>query len=239
MQEGKTGFAEYEYSGTEMYLGFAPIQSLGWSIAVQAEKSEMLSGIQNLRRSSIIVSMLFLIISLALSYLYSIKLINRIKTLRNYSMYLGEYDLSKDISPELLNLEDEIGDLAKSFLSFTQKIRSMIIDVKSSVSKTSNAIRNISAATEITGKAAEQIAVSSSEVANSTVKQSRYVETIVNLSNKNKDEVIKGLKQKMRWKKPKGQRLVLKQEGSIFKSIGQLMDVRENMEIATKICPKP
>ncbi|NMB95175.1 MAG: hypothetical protein GYA02_00950 [Clostridiaceae bacterium] len=236
MQEGKTGFAEYEYSGTEMYLGFAPIQSLGWSIAVQAEKSEMLSGIQNLRRSSIIVSMLFLIISLALSYLYSIKLINRIKTLRNYSMYLGEYDLSKDISPELLNLEDEIGDLAKSFLSFTQKIRSMIIDVKSSVSKTSNAIRNISAATEITGKAAEQIAVSSSEVANSTVKQSRYVETIVNLSNKNKDEVIKGFEITENALEEAKRSTSGAEAGkeSIFKSIGQLMDVRENMEIATK-----
>lgn len=236
MQDGKTGFAEYEYLGTEMYLGFAPIKSLGWSIAVQAEKSEMLSGVIKLQRSSLIVSLLFLIISLILAYLYSIKLINKIEILRNYSMNLGEYDLSKDIPPELLKQKDEIGDLAKAFSIFTQKIRSMIKEVKDSVNKTSTAVQNIHAATEATSKAAEQIAAASSEVANRTSKQNQYVETIVNLSNKNKNEVIKGFEIAQNALQEAKNSTSGAQAGkeTIFKSIEQLMDVRGNMETAAK-----
>ncbi|HHV96959.1 MAG TPA: hypothetical protein GXX37_10895 [Clostridiaceae bacterium] len=236
MQEGKTGFAEYEYLGTEMYLGFAPIKSLGWSIAVQAEKSEMLSGVIKLQRSGIIVSLLFLIISLILAYLYSMKLINKIKILRNYSVYLGEYDLSKDIPSELLKLKDEIGDLAKAFSIFTQKIRSMIKGVKDSVNKTSIAVQNIHAATEATSKAAEQIAASSSEVANNASKQSQYVENIVNLSNKNKDEVIKGFEiaQKALDEAKRSTSDAHAGKEAIFKAIEQLIDVRDKMETTAK-----
>lgn len=135
MIKGETGFGEYEYNGVPMYLGFSPISYWGWSVAVQVEQEELLSGLSILKRDTILTSLIFLALSLLVVYFFAMRLTKHLENLKYYTTLLGEFDLTFAISDELLKQNDEIGEMSNDFHLFINSVRNM---VKSIVDETQN-----------------------------------------------------------------------------------------------------
>ena len=235
MKNGETGFGEYEYNGTEMYLGFSPIKSLNWSIAVQANKSEMLASLSDLQVTYLVMSIIFLFAGIIIVYLFSINLTKHLVSLKKYTAYLEKFDLSQDIPAGLIKQKDELGELARAFSAFVIKIRTLVREIKTSAAKTAESAGQISSTAEITGKSAEQIAVASGEVALGASKQTGFVDTVMSLINKNRNEV--GIGFDMVSQALDNARISTKiaetGKASIFASIEQLSNVGRSVEAAT------
>lgn len=63
MLANKNGVGEYNYKATDRYVAYAPIQDTTWILGVVAIKSEVMSGIDQLRNMSILLSVLFILVS--------------------------------------------------------------------------------------------------------------------------------------------------------------------------------
>lgn len=235
MKEGKTGFGEYEYNNTPMFLGFSPISGDGWSVAVQAESAELLSGLSILKRNTIIASLAFLLTSFAIVYFFTGRLTKHLKKLKYYTGLLGEFNLDFEISEDLLKQKDEIGDLSNSFKKFTTEVRGLIREVRASIIETSNAAANIFSSAEATGKSAEQIAKSSSEVASGTSRQIEHFETVMGMINRNNEDVKKGFEIVGRTLENARSSTMIAESGksSIIDSINDLKRVSIAVESAT------
>ncbi len=187
MIKGETGFGGYEYNNVPMYLGFSPVSFSGWSVAVQVEKAELLSGLSILKRDTILTSLIFLAVGLLVVYLFTMRLTKYLAKLKYYTTLLGEFDLTFEISDELLKQNDEIGEMSNYFRLFIKSVHTM---VKSIVDETRNVnalvamfhqniadltreledaaatVQELSAGMEETASSTEEITITSNEIEN-------------------------------------------------------------------------
>lgn len=186
MVKGETGFDEYEYRETPMYLGFSPVPYSGWSAAVQVEKNELLSGLSVLKRDTVLASSIFLVLSLLAVYLFARRLTKHLEKMKHYTTLLGEFDLTFEISDELLKQKDEIGEMSYNFRLFVDSVHNM---VKKIINETRNlntraalsyqniaaltgeledaavTVQELSAGMEVTASSTEEITATSNEIA--------------------------------------------------------------------------
>ncbi len=235
MMDGENGFGEYEYNGVDMYLGFAHIDSLNWSIALQAYKSEMFSSLADMRKAFLFLSVFFLLAGIITVYLFSINLTKQLTNLKKYAAFLERFDLSQDVPARLVKQKDEVGQLAGTFLKFVVRIRELVRNIKASSVKTTESAMQIAGIAEATGKSAEQIAAASGEVATGTSKQNEFVEMVIDLINKNKEEVEKGFATVRQALDNARVSTKIAETGrdSIFASIEKMSNVSRTVETAT------
>ncbi len=79
MIRGESGFDEYNFMGSDRFFGFAPIRGMGWSIAVGAQKAEVLQGAATMRWNILIVSFVCIFIGIILSILLSLNITKPLK----------------------------------------------------------------------------------------------------------------------------------------------------------------
>lgn len=235
MMGGESGFGEYEYNGVDMYLGFSHIDSLNWSIALQTHKSEMFSSLDDLRKAFLFLSVIFLLAGIITVYLFSINLTKQLTNLKKYAAFLEKFDLSQDVPARLVKHKDEVGQLAGTFLKFVVRIRELVSNIKAGSVKTTESAVQIAGIADATGKSAEQIAAASGEVAAGTSKQNEFVETVIDLINKNKEEVEKGFAMVRQALDNARVSTKIAETGrdSIFASIEKMSNVSRTVETAT------
>ncbi len=129
MTDGKTGYGEYRFSGTDQFIGYTLIPETTWSIAVGAGKKQAFKLITTMRSYIILLSVGFIIIGAIISILISRSIvrpiINTTAMLKDISE--GDGDLTKRLA---INTSNEIGDLAQYFNKFIKKLQDIIINIK-------------------------------------------------------------------------------------------------------------
>lgn len=125
MIKGESGFSECSFMGSESVLGYAPIEGTTWLIAVGADKKILFRHVYSMQMPLVIFSVLILLISIIISLLISRNLVRPIqettKMLKDLSE--GSGDLTKRLNAKS---NDEIGDIARYFNIFIEKLQSMI-----------------------------------------------------------------------------------------------------------------
>jgi len=79
MVRGESGFDEYRFMGTDRFFGFSPIEGTGWSIAVGAERADVLKGLVTMRWSILLVSLACLFVGVFLAMLLSFNITSPLK----------------------------------------------------------------------------------------------------------------------------------------------------------------
>jgi len=143
MTEGVTGFSEYKYHGTSKVLGFAPLEKYGWSIAVSADRSEMLSGMNTLAINFLIISLLFLLAGLVVAYFIGKGISIPIVRLSREGYIMSKGDFSHDMEDIYTRRQDEIGELARSFNSINTNVAKIIRNVVEEANAVNKAIKNV------------------------------------------------------------------------------------------------
>ena len=133
-------------------------KKLNWNYIYFIEKSEFSKGANIIGIKIIIVVVLAIIAAVILSYIIANKLSKPIKFLEKHLEVLGQGDFTKEIPEEYIRSTGEIGGIAASLQQMQNSVRGMLGNVKE------NSIL-VEAETESLFTSAEEIAASSSEVA--------------------------------------------------------------------------
>lgn len=118
----------YNYKGEEKVSAFAPINGTGWSVAVTGITSELEKELNSLR--TILLWVLLPIIVLCIVFIWFI-ITKTIAPLKQTTKMLkeiadGEGDLTRRINAAS---QDEVGDMAKYFNQFVEKIQKIMKDI--------------------------------------------------------------------------------------------------------------
>jgi methyl-accepting chemotaxis protein len=192
MSEGKTGFGEYKFNGTPKLIGYAPVKERVWSVAVEMDKKEVLSGLTELKTKFIIISTISSLIGILVSYIIAVGIDKPIKFLTGECDKMANGDFTLILNDKYTKRKDEIGNLAKSFnqinISVSEIIRNVMSEANNvnsfvntsthSISQLNTMIEELSSITEEISSGMGRTATSTVEMKNSSADIKKSVESI-------------------------------------------------------------
>ncbi len=126
MADGKAGFGEYESNGESKYMGYAPIGDLGWSFALEINKEEVLSSLNKLQESFILIILLSLIVSFIVVYFISDRINKPIEYLTRICHEMAEGNFTKQLEDKYKKRKDETGRLSVAFQTIADLFRKLL-----------------------------------------------------------------------------------------------------------------
>ncbi len=163
MVKGETGVTTYEYDGVGKMVGFAPVKSAGWALAVSVPVSEATEELVDLTWISLITILVVLLIAAFIIVWFARQIARPIMLLEGAADKIAGGDLSQNN----LNIHsnDEIGRLAKSFEKMAQNVRGLIKQISSDAEQLAASSEELTASAEQSAQASNQVAISMTEVA--------------------------------------------------------------------------
>ena len=194
MMQGETGFEEYKYKGVSKIVGFAPIPGYGWSIAVSVDKDEMMSEVDNLRVTFVVISVLFLVIGFIVSFFMGKSISKPVTDLTKQCITMSEGDFTTDMNEKYAKRRDEVGELTRGFkkinenvskiiknvISESKSVDNAIIIASESMSKLNNEIQVMSSITQELSAKIEETSAMTEEINATTTEIERAIDTIAN-----------------------------------------------------------
>jgi len=171
----EVGYGEYPFDGTDRFFGFAPIGDTGWSLAVGAEKDNVFRPINNMRTGIILVSILFLLSGIVVTFFLSSSISMPILSAVNVIRALSEGDLTKRLT---VHTKDEIGKMAGHFNGFIDKMHTIIRSIADNAADLSAGSEQMSVAAETFSDHAQNQAASAQQITASIVEVSAGIDSI-------------------------------------------------------------
>jgi len=172
MTQGDSGKGEYYFQGVEKYVGYAPVNNTNWSIAVVADKNDILSQLTSLNVSLVLAAIVFLAIGITFIYIISKGISDPIERTSQHLGRLAEGDLSFEVSSKYINNQDEIGQMARAITEMKTSLSSMILSIKESSSSIESQSQNLSSVSEEMSSVSQNIALAINDMAQGTNTQS-------------------------------------------------------------------
>lgn len=155
------GYGEYEYNGDFKLMGYAPIEGTAWSVAISADKNDLLAGLAQLQNSVITTTFLILLLGVIAAFIIGRRIAKPITLASETAQTVSQGDLTVKIRPEYLSREDEVGGLV-------QALEAMITNLRNMVEHVSGASQEVAASSEELSSAGHSVASTMQEVSAST-----------------------------------------------------------------------
>ncbi|BBO66827.1 methyl-accepting chemotaxis sensory transducer [Desulfosarcina alkanivorans] len=163
MMAGDTGVEEYTFKGVSKIAGFAPVGVNGWSIGATQDQAEFLAASFSIRNSNIVVALLAGLIT-GIVVLFAARSIVRPVN----AAVAGLKDIAQGEGDLTMRLEavsrDEVGELARWFNVFIEKLQGIIRDIAGGVETLSSSSTELSAISEQMTQGIENVSDKSNTV---------------------------------------------------------------------------
>ena len=163
MVKGETGVTVYEYSGVEKMVGYAPVKSTGWALAVSLPVAEATEELAMLTWISLATIVTVLLVAAIIIVWFSRKITKPIIVLEGAVKKIAAGDLSQvNLSIES---DDEIGRLGKNFEQMSLNMRGLIKQIHSDAEQLAASSEELTASAEQCAQATNHVAIAMTEVA--------------------------------------------------------------------------
>lgn len=180
--------SDYELNGEKHEIAVVDMGNTDEKVILTLPTKELVSLLKPIRTNSIWVGIVFIILSLILAYYISLSLSNPILKLKRVAIALANGDMNIQIDSGLSKRQDEIGDLANTFVHMTLRIKEVIQQVKHTMQHISEGGDKLnSSAHELSSRSMQQ-ASSTEEVSASMQQMGANIEQ--NASNSKQSESI-------------------------------------------------
>ena len=189
---GKSGsWIINDYRGVPVLSSYAPINVYGnkWAIVAEIDKDEVLSKIKELEYKIFITIVIAIVILLAISYLFTQKLIiSRVSILRKAAKDLakGEGDLTKKV---IVPDGDEFYEVATNINHFIEKVRNTIIEAKQASYENSSIAKELDKTSIEIDKIVKKEEQTVEEVTNKGKNLETVLEDSINSAKTTKDNI--------------------------------------------------
>lgn len=197
MMSGETGSYSYTYMNETKIAGFAPVEGLEWSLAITAPESEVLNQVNVIRNSTIIITIIFLILSIIFAYIFGSRLTKPIKELAGHLKTMSTGDFRTKIPEKLMKIKNETGTLAKSADIMQESIKGIIKNVMDESNEVSSLalteeklvvelndqMQDVSATTEELAAGIEETAAAVQEMTSTSIEIEASIETVAEKAN--------------------------------------------------------
>ncbi|MGI5881868.1 MAG: methyl-accepting chemotaxis protein [Dethiobacteria bacterium] len=163
MGRGEKGVDHYIYMGETRYMGYAPLSSINWGIAVGSYQNDVLAGIYRMRNLMFIVSLVVLAIGFAGSLIIASTIAAPIKETSKFAANMSGGDFSNEVPRHIIDLGDEIGVLARSFDTMQKSLRGMFEVVKAGVGKVRDSGDSLASSSEEMSASLQEVGASANE----------------------------------------------------------------------------
>ncbi|WP_125154740.1 methyl-accepting chemotaxis protein [Clostridium rectalis] len=177
MRSQKEGTGQYSYKGSKKHVGYYPISANGWSVAAVIDQSEFNRDIYAVRKLLIMSFVVGAIIIGILIFVLGKAIVKPIIGLKKYGMKMAKLDFTEDIPKELVEKEDEIGELSKAFENVTVNLREFAKKTSESAQHVAQSSEELTCTSEQTSEAANEISKNIEEISNSAEEQARQTES--------------------------------------------------------------
>ncbi len=169
---GETGMGEFSYQGTDKFIGYAPVGDTGWSVGITVTQKDMLSELDGLKSTSILISVVFILLGLADVYFIAGAITKGIKLTSKHLKFLAEGNLSETIQPKYLKSKDEVGEMTNAMKNMQGSLRNMIQKIKDNSTDINTQSDQLSLVAEEISSTAQGVTQAITEVAQGTNDQS-------------------------------------------------------------------
>lgn len=176
MMEGGTGFGEYEFEGVPKFMGFAPVEDYGWSVAVEVSRSEMLSGLESLQIRFALMALVFLLVSFAAAYLIASSIDRPLAYLTRECGEIANGDFTRRINEKYTGRRDEIGNLSKAFQMIMQNLRELIKEASQVGRQVASSSQELTAVIQQSSEMTGEVTRNIEEIATGANKQAEDAE---------------------------------------------------------------
>lgn len=180
MIKGKAGSGKYNHKNQEKLIGYAPIKSTNWSIAVSVPEEQALVNLNSLKNTVLILTLGAVVIGIIFSFIFSKNIAKPLITITNRAKKIANLDLSGNIDESFLNKKDEIGHIANSFNSILNNFRDLAKHITETSENVAASSEELAATSQESTAAATNIAESANDIANSS---DRHLEEVLNVTS--------------------------------------------------------
>lgn len=179
----KNGMMHYEFNGVNKMAAFRSGTIRSWIVGVTADDSDIFAGVNTIKRLSIILTCISLLVILTAVYFTVRSIVNPIKKAVMFAKAISSGNLT--ISPDAIFLKrkDEIGDLARALGNMQNKLQSVVNDVR-------RASDIVASGSEQMSSSAQQMSQGSTEQAASAEELSSSIEEIGSSIRQNADNAL-------------------------------------------------
>jgi len=180
---GQEGIDPVVFSGEKRYFMHKPIKNLGWTLVLSVSESEINAPLKSLARTSffiIIVTSVFLVLAVIFITGTITKPIHGLVAMLK-DIAEGQGDLTKRME---VYSKDELGELARWFNIFVDKLYGIVFQVKKNTDEVAGATNDVSSTSTQLAAATEEQTVQASEVATSV----QEMATAIVQNSKNADQ---------------------------------------------------
>ena len=195
------GFEEYTFEGQDLFIGYSELVDMGWNIGVTAPVNQVLAGMYSLRQMMIIISLIFLLISIFVVYKISDSLAAPIEKVAKDCEIMAKGDFTNMQEEKWTKRKDEIGRLARAFNHINSSMEEIVTNIldktedmsayseelsasaeegNASIETTSGLIQDISAGIEEISASSQEVASFSEEANQQTDTGSENINQTVN-----------------------------------------------------------
>ncbi|MEW9094775.1 MAG: methyl-accepting chemotaxis protein [Clostridiaceae bacterium] len=186
MINGESGFGTYTYNGVEKFMAYTPVPNTEWFMGLAVTKATLFKDIYKLRDITIIATIIFIIIGIAVAKLIS----NGIKTpLSKMKGHVEELAMCNLSYKSTVDNNNEFGQTAKALNDATDTLSKTIQKVKTSTDHILSSSSHTKQMFEDVNEEIHQITAYTEEISASMQESSAGVEEFTSMTESVKEDV--------------------------------------------------
>jgi methyl-accepting chemotaxis protein len=178
MIEKENGSGIYSYDGIEKMIGYAPINQTNWSIGITAPLNEVLSELEGLKTTIIILLIIVVIGSIIFIYIIGSIIAKPLKDLSANINVISNFDLRvNDKTNKYVNRKDEIGSISNSLSTMQNSFIDLIKKITTVATKINDSSSHMSSTSHQSAISSNEVATTIDEIAHGATNQAKNTET--------------------------------------------------------------